>query len=74
MLAAIQLDYQVGLHAREIHDVSTNGMLSSKTKAGQLSITQKSPEFAFGIGRLLAKMPGEAFETRAVIVSTEHLE
>ncbi len=58
MLTAIELHHQVCLEAGKIHDIGTDRMLTAKPAAFQLSPSEMSPEMAFSISCLTAKLPG----------------
>jgi hypothetical protein len=55
MLPTIKLDDQMCRQAHEVHDVSSQRVLSPKFAPCQLLATQEIPQATFGIGRCISQ-------------------
>ena len=58
MFSAIDLDNHFGLHAGEIGDEAAERDLPSETMAVELFAAQLRPQFALGVGHILAETAG----------------
>jgi hypothetical protein len=59
VLAAVQLDGQLGLVAVEVQDVPAKWMLSAELETAQLLVAEEVPEQLLCVGGLLAHLTGE---------------
>lgn len=55
---SIQLDDQAALHAAEVDDEATDGMLAPELRPRQAPITEVLPEHTFSFGLIMAQLPG----------------
>ena len=58
MLAAVDLDNQPRLKAREVREIAVNGNLPAKLEAAELTVADDRPQFPFGGGRSLPELAG----------------
>src|SRR5438552_1258757 len=56
MLAAVELDGEVGGRAVKIHDIRTDRVLTSKFESVEVPILKEIPELGFGVGLIMAKV------------------
>jgi len=52
VLAAVDLDHQLARKAREIGDIVSDRMLTSKLATGQPTAAQRAPKYMLGAGRV----------------------
>jgi hypothetical protein len=67
MNLTIQFDGQATLRAVEIHDVSSDAVLTPKLLAGQLGFLQVCPEQGFGGGQVFPQVPSHLFQCFDVV-------
>ncbi len=60
VLTAVQLDYETGLEAREVGEVSIDGMLPTKSETEKSPPAKLRPQSSFGIGGFAAEFSGES--------------
>jgi hypothetical protein len=65
VLKAVKFNGQLRIGAKEIQNMSANGVLPAKFETGELSSAQRAPEFFFVFGLMTAKLTGDLFEAHA---------
>jgi hypothetical protein len=68
MLPAVEFDDQSNLDAREVGEISADGMLTSKPQAAEPTRTQVVPQPVLGIRLISTKIAGKA----ALVVGEVH--
>jgi len=56
VLPSVQLNYQALVHAAEVHDIWSNGVLASEFGISEITTTQAHPKITLRIGLLMPQV------------------